>query len=86
MDSKHPTWRAEVFTPKGDRAPYFVSLGGRMTLSEAERIQRDARAKGMPKDTFVRNFSNSAREGGGTAWRLGGSPGKTAAGRIAAPQ
>jgi hypothetical protein len=58
INSKHPTWRAEVFTPKGDRAPYFVSLGGRMTLSEAERIQRDARAKGMPKDTFVRNFSN----------------------------
>lgn len=58
INAKNPAWRAEVFMPKGDRAPYFVSLGGRMTLSEAERIQRDARAKGLPKDTFVRNFSN----------------------------
>jgi hypothetical protein len=58
LNEKRPGWHAEVFTPKGDRAPYFVSLGGRMTLAEAERVQRDARAKGLPRDTFVRNFTN----------------------------
>jgi len=58
LNEKHGPWRAEVFSPKGDRAPYYVSLGGRMTLGEAERVQKDARAKGLPRDTFVRNFSN----------------------------
>ena len=58
INEKHPAFHAQVFTPKGDRAPYFISLGGRMTLAEAERLQRDARSKGMPKDTFVRNFTN----------------------------
>lgn len=57
LNEKHPAWHAEVFSPKGNRAPYFVSLGGRMTLPEAEKLQREARSKGMPKDTFVRNFS-----------------------------
>jgi hypothetical protein len=57
LNEKHSSWRAEVFSPKGDRAPYFVSLGGRMTLTEAEQVQKDARSKGLPKDTFVRNFS-----------------------------
>jgi serine/threonine protein kinase len=58
LTAKHPAWRPEVFAPKGDRPPYLVSLGGRMTLAEAERIQRDARSKGLPRDTFVRNYSN----------------------------
>jgi hypothetical protein len=58
LNEKRSGWRAEVFAPKGERAPYFVSLGGRMTLSEAERMQKEARAKGLPRDTFVRNFSN----------------------------
>ena len=58
INEKHPHWRAEVFAPKGDRAPFFVALGGRMTLSEAERLQKVARTKGAPRDTFVRNFSN----------------------------
>jgi hypothetical protein len=58
LNEKRAGWRAEVFAPKGDRAPYFVSLGGRMTLTEAEKVQREARAKGLPRDTFVRNFSN----------------------------
>ena len=58
INAQFPAWHAEVFMPKGDKAPYFVSLGGRMTLAQAERVQKDARAKGLPKDTFVRNFSN----------------------------
>jgi eukaryotic-like serine/threonine-protein kinase len=58
INEKHPALRAEVFSPKGNRAPYFVALGGRLTLQEAEQLRREARAKGLPRDTFVRNFNN----------------------------
>jgi hypothetical protein len=58
INEKRSAWHAEVFAPRGNRAPYYVSLGGRMTLPQAERLQKEARAKGMPRDTFVRNFSN----------------------------
>ena len=37
--------------------PFMVSLGGRMTRVEALKLQRSAIAKGLPRDTFVRNFS-----------------------------
>jgi len=58
INEKHPALHAEVFAPKGNRAPYFVSLGGRLTFQEAEQLRREARAKGLPRDTFVRNFAN----------------------------
>jgi eukaryotic-like serine/threonine-protein kinase len=58
INEKHPALHAEVFAPKGNRAPYFVSLGGRLTQQEAERLRREARAKGLPRDTFVRNFND----------------------------
>jgi eukaryotic-like serine/threonine-protein kinase len=58
LNEKRPAWRAEVFAPKGNRAPYFVSLGGRMTLADAEKLRREAHAKGLPRDTFIRNFAN----------------------------
>ena len=58
LNQQHPAWHAEVFAPKGEHGPFFVSLGGRMTLPEAERLQREARAKGLPRDTFVRNFTS----------------------------
>jgi hypothetical protein len=57
INAKHTTLHAEVFSPKGERAPYYVALGGRMTLGDAERVKRDAQAKGLPKDTFVRTFA-----------------------------
>jgi hypothetical protein len=58
LNQQHPGWHAEVFAPKGEHGPFFVSLGGRMTLPEAERLQREARSKGLPRDTFVRNFTS----------------------------
>ena len=48
---------AEVFTPRGERYPFYVALGGRMPLTQAQRLQRDARAKGLPRDTFIRSPS-----------------------------
>lgn len=56
LNQKRPELRAEVFTPRGNRAPYLVALGGFMTLPEAERVKKQARAAGMPRDTFVRNY------------------------------
>jgi hypothetical protein len=58
INEKYPNFEAAVFTPKGEGAPYLISLGGRMTLAEAERLQRQAWAKGFPRDTFIRNFAN----------------------------
>jgi hypothetical protein len=58
INQKLPGLHAAVFTPRGkERPPYFVALGGRMTRAEAVNLQRVAMAKGMPRDTFVRNYS-----------------------------
>ncbi len=51
-------FHAVLFAPRGaDQAPFFVALGDRMTREEAIVLQRKAKAKGLPRDTFVRNFS-----------------------------
>ena len=57
INDKMPGLHANVFTPKGkDHPPYFVALGGKMTRAEAVNVQRVAMAKGLPRDTFVRNY------------------------------
>jgi hypothetical protein len=58
LNDKRSDWHAELFAPKGEGGPYLVSLGGRMTLAEAQRKQKEAIAKGLPRDTFVRNYPN----------------------------
>lgn len=58
INEKFPLFRAEVFVPRGSGPPYLVTLGGRMTQQEAERLQRTARRKGLPRDTYVRNYRN----------------------------
>jgi hypothetical protein len=59
INEKHPAMQAQVFAPRGrDRAPYLVALGGLMTHDAALRLQKQARASGLPRDTFVRNYSN----------------------------
>jgi hypothetical protein len=57
LNEKRPELHAEVFAPRGNRAPYLVALGGFMTFADAERVKKQARAAGMPRDTFVRNYS-----------------------------
>jgi hypothetical protein len=57
INGKYPQFHAEVFAPRGrNRGPYLVSLGGRKTRAEALHVQQAARAKGLPRDTFVRNY------------------------------
>jgi hypothetical protein len=56
LNRQRPAWHAQVFTPRGNRAPYLVALGGPMTRPEAERLRNQARAAGLPRDTFIRNY------------------------------
>lgn len=55
IQRKWPDLRPEVFAL--DATTYFISLGGRMTRPEAMEVARQARYRGLPPDTFVRNFS-----------------------------
>ncbi len=51
---QNPALRPQVIAPGGK--PYLVALGGPMTRPDAESIQRRAKASGLPRDTFVRNY------------------------------
>jgi hypothetical protein len=57
LNEYHPGLNANVFLPKDKGGYYLVSLGGRMTREEAERLQRTARGKGLPRDLYVQNYS-----------------------------
>ena len=56
INRKWPHLQAEEFSPAGSGPPYYVAIGGRMTRSEAVRVQQRAISTGLPPDTFVRNF------------------------------
>jgi eukaryotic-like serine/threonine-protein kinase len=58
IDDKWPDLRAEVFAPKGRRGYYLVALGDGMSREEATRVQRKARSRGLPRDTYVQNYSD----------------------------
>jgi len=57
LNEYHPGINAAVFLPNDKGGYYLVSLGGRMTREEAERLQRSARGKGLPPDLYVQNYS-----------------------------
>lgn len=56
INQKHAGLHAAVFAPNGEDGPYLVSLGGRMPQDEALKLQRKARALGLPRDTYARPF------------------------------
>lgn len=59
INRKWPFLEAEVFAPKGrNQPPYLVALGGRMNRLEAARVLEQARRRGLPRDTFMLNFSD----------------------------
>jgi len=59
INRKWPGLNAEVFAPKGVHTPpYLVALGGRMDRLEAARVLQKARSRGLPRDTFMLNFSD----------------------------
>jgi hypothetical protein len=57
INEKWPDLRPQVFVPGGGNGMYLVALGDRMTREEALNLQRRARAKGLPRDTYVQNYS-----------------------------
>jgi eukaryotic-like serine/threonine-protein kinase len=57
IDGKWPDLRASVFAPSGRRGYYLVALGDWMSREEAERVQHKARRLGLPRDTYVQNYS-----------------------------
>jgi hypothetical protein len=59
VNRKWPGFQAGVFTPRGTNdPPFLVALGGAMDRDRAAALQKKARAKGLPRDTFIRNYSN----------------------------
>jgi len=59
INNRWPELKAEVFAPKGaNHPPYLVTVGGRMNRLEAARVLQEARSRGMPRDTFMLNFSD----------------------------
>jgi eukaryotic-like serine/threonine-protein kinase len=57
LNEKWTDLGAKVFAPKGHREYYLVALGDWMTREEAERVQRKVRRIGLPRDTYVQNYS-----------------------------
>jgi eukaryotic-like serine/threonine-protein kinase len=57
VNQKWPDLHATVFAPKQRKGFYLVSLGGRMTHEDALGLQKRARGQGLPRDTFVQNYS-----------------------------
>jgi hypothetical protein len=57
INDRWPDLRAMVFTPKQLRGYYLVALGHGMNREEAARVQRKARSLGLPRDTYVQNYS-----------------------------
>lgn len=58
INSKYPDMKAEVFSPKGDGAPYLVTLGGPMERDAAFQFRNRAVSQGLPRDTYAQNYSH----------------------------
>jgi hypothetical protein len=58
VNQRWPSLNASVFVPKDKRGYYLVALGGRMKHEDASRLQRKARSLGLPRDTYVQNYSD----------------------------
>lgn len=57
INARWPELRAGVFEPKQERGYFLVTLGDGMPREDATRLQRKARSMGLPRDTFVKNYS-----------------------------
>jgi hypothetical protein len=56
ITEKWPDAQTEVFQPK-THSPYLVALGGWMTRDDAVRLLKIARGKGLPRDTYIQNYT-----------------------------
>ena len=58
VNQRHPDLEATVFSPKEKKGYYLIALGGRMPRADAVRLQKKARAKGVARDVYVKNFAD----------------------------
>jgi len=58
INAKHPELQAGVFSPKSNRAPYLVTLGGPMERVGAFQLRSKAIRQGLPHDTYAQNYSH----------------------------
>jgi hypothetical protein len=57
VNERWPDLHASVFSPKDRRGFYLVALGGKMPREDALRVQRRARGMGLPRDTYIQNYT-----------------------------
>ena len=57
-NAKKAELHAEVFSPSGSGKPYLVVAGGRMTREEATRERLRAIRAGMPRESYIQNYSH----------------------------
>jgi hypothetical protein len=58
INEKHPDLQAGVFSPKGNGAPYLVTLGGATDRDAAFQLRNKAVREGLPRDTYAQNYSH----------------------------
>jgi hypothetical protein len=57
INQRHPDLQASVFSPKGNGAPYLVTLGAATDRASAFRLRDKAVQEGLPQDTYAQNYS-----------------------------
>ena len=57
VNQRWPDLHAAVFAAQERRGYYLVILGGAMNREEALKMQRKARGRGLPRDTYIQNYS-----------------------------
>lgn len=56
INSKHPGFKAEVFSPSGAAGPFLVVIGGQMSREKAAALRQRAIRSGLPRDSYVQNY------------------------------
>ena len=57
INAKYRQLSADVFTPSGQNTAYLVVVGGRMNYDQAARLRRRVLSMGLPRDSYVQNYS-----------------------------
>lgn len=57
INARHAELHAQVFSPSGSGKPYLVTAGGQMTREDAARERQRAVRAGMPRDSYIQNYS-----------------------------
>jgi hypothetical protein len=55
LATRYASLHPGVFSPSG-HAPYLVTLGGPMPRDQATALRNQARAAGLPRDTYIQNY------------------------------